>query len=1287
MFSGTALADTVVTGMVTSINGSSIKVFDATSGITYTVGSSVATVTKNGVSVQYYNINAWDNVTIQGVVNDTSVLAWFIDDRGRTPLSIPVIFASTISQNTTWHDGQIIIINNSDGLTVQAGVKLTIEAGAIVKLANYNDIKVYGDLEVKGSPDKPVFITSFGDDTLGGDCNGDGAMTAPGPGWWGKLKTVGLSAQINIDYAQIKYGGGVYFAPCFAGSPSDPVSTGNTITITHSNLLDNEQLFELGSTDLLKINYSNFWNPDFCYQESDEDGNPIDKWDCGSTIENRGDTVFDLSNNYWGSPLGPTPIVTNDDWNNPVLGTYIIGQANYMPFLTSPWTAVSPVPNISNLGQFKSDNVTPIAEGANIIGGTVVFQGTLTSSVNNQVKLQVEVEPSAIAFKDSLTASSSFISSGQIASVTVLNLSNGQYHWQARAIDSQGNALPWQTMSEPAVTTDFSIMHNPVIFVPGIEGSYLKEKAFPFDKEIWPDPLTYTADPIDEQLNELKMNEIGNSIKDLVPTDVLRNVWGTDIYGGLIDYLKVNGYQENKDLYIFPYDWRLDIDTVSGDNFPCESTTTLKCFINWIKARTETDKVDIVAHSMGGLVVKDYVAKFGQNSINKFIDMATPHLGTPKAAKILEYGDNLNIKILGVGILNPSKIKDISLQMPSIYQLLPSPGYFNLVGNGYGYYLYNNSQVGGANLQGELNYSQSLSYLAASNNKITSFFINKNSLLHSQIDDVVINNSYNISGCGTPTIGKIQSLGKKAFLWDKYGLEYVDGDDTVPLKSADFFADKKYYLFGKSHMQIPSTDEVKDFVFLVLNNQEADYPFAQSPNFKTNDSICKISGKTIEYHCPVEMNIYDDQGNHTGPTVNGDIENNIPGVQYDIIDGNKFAFLPTGGNYRITGTAVGTGTLEVAVKTVENDQYVNTEYFNSIPLQSTSVRTEIDLNPSQDSQTIKVDANGDGVFEENKTPDAILTGSEMNDLVKPATTISIAGTKGNNGYYVSDVKIDLAAADDNSGVLKTEYSLDGGKTWINYAGQFAVSRDGTTTILYSSTDKAGNREENKIAVIKIDQIKPTINPLLPQEGQEVLHSDKLNVTYFAADNFSGIATATAKIYLDGQIISSNTIDSYKQNLGAHQIKITIQDLAGNQAEQVINFFIISSIEGTIADVNRAYDEKMITKIDAKNNLVSSLTDIKTFQEKYGQRIDKEKALRDKAMAQCLKQRSQAWCNQKIGNIFSIIDYQLNLINQAIIKLKYNLILAKLDVFLSVKWINQTGYNIIKADLKYLLSKF
>jgi hypothetical protein len=138
--------------------------------------------------------------------------------------------------------------------------------------------------------------------------------------------------------------------------------------------------------------------------------------------------------------------------------------------------------------------------------------------------------------------------------------------------------------------------------------------------------------------------------------------------------------------------------------------------------------------------------------------------------------------------------------------------------------------------------------------------------------------------------------------------------------------------------------------------------------------------------------------------------------------------------------------------------------------------------------------------------------------------------------------------------------------------------------------------------------------------------------------------------------------------------------------QIINFSAISSVDSSISDVNREYAQKMITNVAAKNRLISSLTDINNFQTKYGQAVSVEKTLQANALAQCLKNKSQVWCNQKIGNLFNIIQYQLNLINKALIQLKYSLLQTQLNLFYSLKWINQAGYNIINGDIKYLIGK-
>ena len=61
----------------------------------------------------------------------------------------------------------------------------------------------------------------------------------------------------------------------------------------------------------------------------------------------------------------------------------------------------------------------------------------------------------------------------------------------------------------------------------------------------------------------------------------------------------------------------------------------LQEIIGIVKARTGSDKVIIVAHSMGGLVARDYVSLFGANDIDKIITINTPHHGV--SGKVKKY--------------------------------------------------------------------------------------------------------------------------------------------------------------------------------------------------------------------------------------------------------------------------------------------------------------------------------------------------------------------------------------------------------------------------------------------------------------------------------------------------------------------------------------------------------------------------------------------------------------------------------------------------------------------------
>jgi len=70
------------------------------------------------------------------------------------------------------------------------------------------------------------------------------------------------------------------------------------------------------------------------------------------------------------------------------------------------------------------------------------------------------------------------------------------------------------------------------------------------------------------------------------------------VYDDLLATLEANGYVRDTTLFTFPYDWR---------NSNVDTALLLKQKINGVKAICNCFKVDIVAHSMGGLVTRQYV--------------------------------------------------------------------------------------------------------------------------------------------------------------------------------------------------------------------------------------------------------------------------------------------------------------------------------------------------------------------------------------------------------------------------------------------------------------------------------------------------------------------------------------------------------------------------------------------------------------------------------------------------------------------------------------------------------
>ncbi len=89
------------------------------------------------------------------------------------------------------------------------------------------------------------------------------------------------------------------------------------------------------------------------------------------------------------------------------------------------------------------------------------------------------------------------------------------------------------------------------------------------------------------------------------------------VYNPLINSLKANDWKTST----FNYDWRKRVT---------DNAQRLKTFID---ANVQAgEKVDVVAHSMGGLVARSYIEQEGaQNKIDKLITVGTPHKGAVDA--------------------------------------------------------------------------------------------------------------------------------------------------------------------------------------------------------------------------------------------------------------------------------------------------------------------------------------------------------------------------------------------------------------------------------------------------------------------------------------------------------------------------------------------------------------------------------------------------------------------------------------------------------------------------------
>ena len=549
---------------------------------------------------------------------------------------------------------------------------------------------------------------------------------------------------------------------------------------------------------------------------------------------------------------------------------------------------------------------------------------------------------------------------------------------------------PWLIVSPDAPAEP-----EPVILVPGIMGSWKVSGKWELD------PILHTYD----------------------------NLW---------EALKLAGYEEGKNLFAFPYQWRL------SNNY---TAILLQQKIQEVKDICQCDKVDIIGHSMGGLVARAYIESNDyQDDVDQLIFLAVPHKGATKTYLTWEGGelgnnreDNLMERLLsveanfnGYGSLF-SYIKNLPIQ--SIQEILPIYDY--------------------------LRDKDTMELRVYPNNYPVNTFLEllNNSSYLQKLNSVNISNILADAGSGR-TVDNLRVEYKEFFdgewengypenydsLFGDHGLEYGPGDETIPERSNKDFMNLEDIIINGNHNSI-----VTDAQKVVIKELTGAEPMEEVRlNLFQKFFMVRIFS-------PADFVVIAPNGERLGKDFSsGQTINEIKGAFYSGFDSDiEFAVIPdpTDGEYRVELQGTGEGAYKLSVSFIDEDKEIDKEFSGDIQ------------NGQNRDFTLNYLAQAEDPIGE----------LEPQDTVPP--TISINIPQSNQQYLRSeDLIIDYSAEDDFSGVASTTIAIDSQEVATTTIDLFDYSL-GVHTLIITALDKAGNSDQAQVDFEIIANIDSTIDDI------------------------------------------------------------------------------------------------------------------------------------------------------------------------------------------------------------------
>lgn len=155
---------------------------------------------------------------------------------------------------------------------------------------------------------------------------------------------------------------------------------------------------------------------------------------------------------------------------------------------------------------------------------------------------------------------------------------------------------------------------------------------------------------------------------------------GFDFYDGFLQTLRNAGYESEgpgKNLYNFWYDWTKPVASIAAD---------LNQYISETVNPPPGQEINLIGHSLGGLVARTYVQNNRENPVEKVVSVGSPHSGVPQVYFAWEGGQIHQLldgwQRVAASLLlylrsppYPTMMETIRNSVPSLGNLLPTFNY------------------------------------------------------------------------------------------------------------------------------------------------------------------------------------------------------------------------------------------------------------------------------------------------------------------------------------------------------------------------------------------------------------------------------------------------------------------------------------------------------------------------------------------------------------------------------------------------------------------------------------